>query len=270
MSDMVLLASKEGSKVATVACPICGRISRQILMNEYKSSSVASLRTSHTCPLCGAVFVSFSSAESAKYAGSYARYNAQGEQSYNAHIKTAFSKTRSQNALSPNSTSYQEYPMENSDRYTAQSALVVALQAILLKYADFHYNAQGEQSYNAAIMTVFSMTGSKNTPSLNNTSYQEHSTENSDSELVLLKKKSCSNEIIVICPSCGRIIELIPRDVYLKDAILHAVFDHRNCRFCGKAYNTASSATSKKWQEEFGLYNKNPLSYRIRHPFSHN
>lgn len=52
MSDMVLLASKDGSKVATVACPICGRISCQILMDEYRSSSVASLRSSHTCPVC--------------------------------------------------------------------------------------------------------------------------------------------------------------------------------------------------------------------------
>jgi hypothetical protein len=53
MSVMVLLASKDGSKVATVACLKCGRISRQIFRDEYKSSPIAEFRSSHTCPVCG-------------------------------------------------------------------------------------------------------------------------------------------------------------------------------------------------------------------------
>ncbi len=103
MSDMVLLASKDGSKVATVACPKCGRISRQILMDEYKSSSITAFRSSHTCPVCGAMFVALSSAESAQYSGSYARYTSQGEQTYNAGMKTAYiaknRNTQGQNAI---------------------------------------------------------------------------------------------------------------------------------------------------------------------------
>lgn len=104
MSDMVLLASKDGSKVATVACPICGRISCQILMDEYRSSSVASLRSSHTCPVCGTTFASSSSSESTKYSSSYVRYILQGEQSYNANIKAAYSTTQDRNVQAQNST----------------------------------------------------------------------------------------------------------------------------------------------------------------------
>ena len=98
MSYMVLLASKDGSKVATVACPICGRISRQILKDEYKPSSITALRSAHTCPVCGTMFASSSSAESAKYSGSYARYISQGEQSYNADIKMAYDTIGDRNA----------------------------------------------------------------------------------------------------------------------------------------------------------------------------
>lgn len=90
MSVMVLLASKDGSKVVTVACPKCGRISRQILKDGYESSPIAEFRSSHTCPVCGTTFASSSSTESAKFSGSYARYISQGEQSYNADIKTAY------------------------------------------------------------------------------------------------------------------------------------------------------------------------------------
>lgn len=103
MSVMVLLTSKDGSKVATVACPKCGRISRQILRDEYKSSPIAEFRSSHTCPVCGTTFASSSSAESAKYSGSYARYTAQGEQSYNSDIRTLYTTTQSSNS-EPNAT----------------------------------------------------------------------------------------------------------------------------------------------------------------------
>ncbi|MDR1538045.1 MAG: DUF4011 domain-containing protein [Clostridiales bacterium] len=98
MSDMVLLAIKDGSRLATVACPICGRISCKTLMNEYKSSSVAAFRISHTCPVCGTSFCSSSFAESAKYATSYSCYNSQGVRKYNSDIETAYSRTRSTGA----------------------------------------------------------------------------------------------------------------------------------------------------------------------------
>lgn len=104
MSDMVLLVSKDGSKVATVACPKCGRISRQILRDEYKSSPITEFRSSHTCPVCGTTFTSSSSAERAKYLGSYARYTAQGEQSYNSDIRTTYSIIQSCNSQAPNTT----------------------------------------------------------------------------------------------------------------------------------------------------------------------
>ncbi|MPM13474.1 hypothetical protein SDC9_59831 [bioreactor metagenome] len=103
MSEMVLLASKDSSKVVTVACPLCGRISRQILKDEYKNSSIAAFRSPHTCPVCGTTFASSSSAESAKYSGSYARYISQGEQSYNADIKTAYTTTQNSNVHGQNS-----------------------------------------------------------------------------------------------------------------------------------------------------------------------
>ncbi|WP_034601830.1 DUF4011 domain-containing protein [Desulfosporosinus sp. HMP52] len=104
MSVMVLLASKDGSKVATVACPKCGRISRQILRDEYKSSPIAELRSAHTCPVCGTTFASSSSAEIAKHSGSYARYTALGEQSYNSDIRTTYSTIQSRSSKTPNAT----------------------------------------------------------------------------------------------------------------------------------------------------------------------
>lgn len=100
MSVMVLLASKDGSKVVTTACPKCGRISRQLLKDEYKGAPIAEFRISHTCPVCGTTFASSSSTERAKYSGSYARYISQGEQSYNADIKTAYDTTDNHTAES--------------------------------------------------------------------------------------------------------------------------------------------------------------------------
>lgn len=88
MSVMVLLASKDGSKAVTVACPKCGRISRQILRDEYKSSPSADLCNPHICPICETNYSSLSSTESGKYSEACRRYLMQGEQSYNADIST--------------------------------------------------------------------------------------------------------------------------------------------------------------------------------------
>lgn len=101
-SVMVLLASKEGSKVVTVACPKCGRISRQILRNEYKNLPLVDLLSSHYCPVCNTEYSLSSSAESTKYSGLYARYILQGEQTYNSDIKTAFISMQNNNTQTYN------------------------------------------------------------------------------------------------------------------------------------------------------------------------
>jgi hypothetical protein len=90
MSDMVLLSSKEGSKAVTVECPVCGRIGRQILKREYKSSSDAVFQNQHICPVCKSVFGSSSSAGSAKSSSAYSRYISLGEQAYNSDVRTAY------------------------------------------------------------------------------------------------------------------------------------------------------------------------------------
>ncbi|WP_339316403.1 DUF4011 domain-containing protein [Paenibacillus sp. FSL R10-2734] len=105
MSDMVLLASKNASKVATVACPKCGRISRQILKDEYRNSIIANFNSSHICPVCNTKYSSTSCAESGKYSNSYDRYLSQGEQLYNSDVNTAYISTQNRNLQNFNKTS---------------------------------------------------------------------------------------------------------------------------------------------------------------------
>ena len=82
-SEMVLIASKTGSKVVTVACPKCGRISRQISEDEYNSQPILALRSTHSCPICESNYSMFSVTGKADWSAAYIRYERQGEQSYN-------------------------------------------------------------------------------------------------------------------------------------------------------------------------------------------
>lgn len=97
---MVLLASREGSKVVTVACPQCGRISRQILRNEYQTQPSIDLRNIHTCPVCGMIYSALTFSERATWSMAFDCYIQKGEQSYNNEIKATY-LSASKNVSSP-------------------------------------------------------------------------------------------------------------------------------------------------------------------------
>lgn len=56
MAEMIVVKCDIGSKAATVLCPNCARISRQILKQAFNNGSNNELLTAHTCPVCGSVY----------------------------------------------------------------------------------------------------------------------------------------------------------------------------------------------------------------------
>ena len=89
MADMVLLKCDIGSKAATVLCPECGRISRQILSASYSQNRVAELIRPHTCPICGAVYQICKQSQAGNWSAAFARYNRNADQ-YNQSVKDSF------------------------------------------------------------------------------------------------------------------------------------------------------------------------------------
>ena len=164
MSVMVLLASKDGSKVATVACPECGRISRQILRNEYKSSPIAVFSSSHTCPVCGTTYASSASAERAKYVGSYALYTAQGEQAYNSDTRASYLAHQRGKAKAPNAA-----PV--ADENNAKLLQHITEQKIVSNIAEIQprTSAQVIGNTHATIPAVAEATGRTQPSTLNST-----------------------------------------------------------------------------------------------------
>lgn len=95
MAEYVLLRCDVGSRAATVLCPKCGRISRQMLLLPYYHETEARLNRSHTCPICGDVYSSCSSRLAKAWSAAYSRYNTNADQ-YNQTVKDTYSKTLSQ------------------------------------------------------------------------------------------------------------------------------------------------------------------------------
>ena len=52
MSALTILRCLEGARAAMALCPVCLRISRQVLLREYTQNSTALLFSSYTCPVC--------------------------------------------------------------------------------------------------------------------------------------------------------------------------------------------------------------------------
>lgn len=75
MADMVLLKCDIGSKAATVLCPECGRISRQILIAPHSQNSVTELIRPHTCPICETTYQNCSSKQTGIWSAAFVRYN---------------------------------------------------------------------------------------------------------------------------------------------------------------------------------------------------
>lgn len=86
MADMIVLKCDIGSKAATVICPECGRISRQILKTAYANGSYTELMTVHTCPVCGTVYHTCNSTNASSWNAAFARYRINAD-SYNTSVK---------------------------------------------------------------------------------------------------------------------------------------------------------------------------------------
>lgn len=86
MADMIVLKCDIGSKAATVVCPECGRISRQILKTAYANGSHTDLMSVHTCPVCGTVYYACNSANAGSWTAAFSRYRVNAD-SYNTSVK---------------------------------------------------------------------------------------------------------------------------------------------------------------------------------------
>lgn len=92
MADLIILNCTTGSRVPTVICPICGRISRQILSNSFSNGSIINLGKAHTCPVCSNTFTRCTTAGSTQWSAAYNRYNA-NPSSYNDAAKENYQKS---------------------------------------------------------------------------------------------------------------------------------------------------------------------------------
>ena len=91
MAEMLVLKCDIGSKAATVLCPSCARISRQILKQAFNNGSNNELLTAHTCPICGTVYHVCNSFGADAWKAAYSRYLISPD-SYNAAIKENHSR----------------------------------------------------------------------------------------------------------------------------------------------------------------------------------
>lgn len=98
MAELVLIKAIVGSRVATVLCPTCGRISRQILSKSYDESVKADLLREYECPLCNSTYRDCNSTNVYKWTSAVLRYNRDAD-AYNHSIKENY---RLQKNLVPN------------------------------------------------------------------------------------------------------------------------------------------------------------------------
>lgn len=102
MADMVLLRCAVGSKAATVLCPKCGRISRQILACSYKTNQVSALIRPHVCPICQTVYKDCNPSQGKNWSSELRQY----DQNADAYNKSAKDKYASNNSHKKTASSY--------------------------------------------------------------------------------------------------------------------------------------------------------------------
>lgn len=117
MADMVLLKCDIGSNAATVLCPECGRISRQILSASYSPSKSTGLFRPHTCPVCNFEFRTCSSIPASNWSAAFARYKRDADV-YNQSVKDSYvyKSTSSIAAHTDSSTSIDSAPLISTTR----------------------------------------------------------------------------------------------------------------------------------------------------------
>lgn len=96
MAELVLVKSIVGSRAVTVLCPVCGRISRQILNISYMQNKTAELLRGHTCPVCNNSYQVCNPSEASKWNGVVLLYNRDAD-AYNRAVKDNYA-LRSKNS----------------------------------------------------------------------------------------------------------------------------------------------------------------------------
>lgn len=86
MAELVLIKAIVGSRAATVLCPNCGRISRQILSKSYDETIRAELLREYECPLCKSSYRECSSSLVNNWTSAVLRYNRDAE-AYNQSVR---------------------------------------------------------------------------------------------------------------------------------------------------------------------------------------
>ena len=86
MAELVLIKAIVGSRAATVLCPNCGRISRQILSKSYAESTKAELLREYECPLCKSTYRECNSALVNNWTSAVLRYNRDAD-AYNQSVR---------------------------------------------------------------------------------------------------------------------------------------------------------------------------------------
>lgn len=86
MAELVLIKAIVGSRAATVLCPNCGRISRQILSKSYDESTKAELLREYECPLCKNTYRECNSALVNNWTSAVLRYNRDAD-AYNQSVR---------------------------------------------------------------------------------------------------------------------------------------------------------------------------------------
>ncbi len=93
MAEMIVVKCDIGSKAATVLCPSCARISRQILKQAFNNGSNNELLTVHTCPVCGSVYHVCNSFGANAWKSAFSSYTLNPD-AYNAMVKDNHNRRR--------------------------------------------------------------------------------------------------------------------------------------------------------------------------------
>ena len=128
MAELVLIKAIVGSRAATVLCPNCGRISRQILSKSFDESIKADLLREYECPLCKSTYRECSSALVNNWTSAVLRYNRDAE-AYNQSVRENYwLRKNSQTSAASNSASEPTIKSEVNTKQEGIQSLVSFLQ----------------------------------------------------------------------------------------------------------------------------------------------
>ncbi len=95
MADLIILNCSNSSRVPTVICPVCARISRQIMDNGFSNNNYINLSKSHVCPVCGSSYTRCTTIGSNQWATAFSRYSS-NPASYNDSAKENYISAKKQ------------------------------------------------------------------------------------------------------------------------------------------------------------------------------